>query len=90
MSNSTPLTFEAFQTLLADLLHVEPALLQPEAYFITDLNVDSLRLLDLILHLEKMGVRSTLEAVWCMQTVGDAYTYCREYLTDDSIDCGSG
>jgi acyl carrier protein len=82
MSGSNPLTFESFQALLADLLHIEPALLRPDAYFITDLNVDSLSLLGLLLNLERMGVRSSLESVWRMQTVGDAYAYCREYLSD--------
>jgi len=89
MSDHIPLTFEAFQTLLADILHVEPALLQPEAYFITDLNIDSLRLLDMVLSLERMGVPTSLEAVWRMQTVGDAYACCRDYVGGGSADCGA-
>jgi acyl carrier protein len=57
---------------------VEVELLRPEAYFVTDLGVDSLRMLDLLLGLEKLGVPVTLESAWRIQTVGDAYAYCRE------------
>ena len=90
MSDHHPLTFEAFQTLLADILHIEPALLQPEAYFITDLNVDSLRLLDMVLTLERLGVPASLESVWRMQTVSDAYACCRGYLSDSSMSSKAG
>jgi len=73
-----PFTFEAFQALLAELLKVDVQELRPEAYFITDLGVDSLRLLNMLLGLEELGFHASLEALWRIQTVGDAYQVCQE------------
>ena len=64
----------------ADLLKIDAEQIKPEAYFITDLNVDSLRLLDMMLGLEKRGFRVALESVWQIQTVGEAYAYCQQQL----------
>ncbi len=74
-SYSEPLTFEAFRALLADLLHVEAELVKSEAYFITDLGVDSLRMFGLMLYLERLGVKLPLESLWRIQTVGEAYQH---------------
>ncbi len=79
MSMHEPLSFEAFRTMLADLLHVDESRITPEAYFVTDLGVDSLRMLKLLLKLEAMGVEFRLEIAPRIQTVGDAYAwYCQE------------
>ena len=78
MSQPEPLTFAAFQAMLADVLAVDTALLTPEAYFITDLGIDSLRIIRALLRLDQMGFRLSLESVWRIQTVGDAYCYYRE------------
>jgi len=67
------LTFEQFQALLADVLHVEQEHLKPEAYFITDLGVDSVRLVEVMLRLEKLGLELSPDLVWRIQTVGEAY-----------------
>jgi len=77
-----PLAFEAFQVMLADLLQVDVAQLTPEAYFVTDLGIDSLRLLQVLLRLEQMGFKLSLESVWRIQTVGDAYRYYQEQVGD--------
>jgi acyl carrier protein len=74
-----PLSFAAFQALLADILHMDAERLRPEAYFITDLGVDSLRMVEVLLRLEKMGVEVSPQAAWEIQTVEDAYGYyCRQ------------
>lgn len=80
MRQPEPLSFEDFRAILADLLHVNPAQVTPEAYFVTDLGVDSLRMLKLLLKLEQMGVEFRLEAAPRIQTVGDAYDYYRQEL----------
>lgn len=74
------LSFEEFRALLADLLQVNPAKVTPEAYLVTDLGVDSLRLLNLLLKLEQMGIPFRLEVAPRIQTVGEAYAYCRQEL----------
>jgi acyl carrier protein len=75
---SPPLSFEQFQTLLADILHVEAVQVQPEAYFVTDLGVDSVRLVEMMLRLESLGVEISPDLVWRIQTVGEAYRYYQE------------
>ncbi len=59
--------------MLAGLLDVDAARLTPDAYFITDLGVDSLRLADIMLRLEELGVEVSPDLAWEVQTVGDAY-----------------
>jgi acyl carrier protein len=78
MPQLEPLSVEAFQALLADLLEVDVAQLTPEAYFVTDLGIDSLRMIQVLLRMEQMGLRLSLESVWRIQTVGDAYRYYQE------------
>jgi acyl carrier protein len=78
MTSLELLSFEDFQAVLADLLNVDLAQLAPEAYFITDLGVDSLRMVQMLLRLEEMGVELSLESAWQIQTVGDAYRYYQQ------------
>jgi acyl carrier protein len=70
-----PLTFEEFQILLAEVLHVEPVQVRPEAYFITDLGVHSVRLVEVMLILETLGLELSPDLVWRIQTVDDAFRY---------------
>ncbi len=78
MTQLEQLSFPAFQALVAEILEVDPARLTPEAYFITDLGVDSLRLADILLRLEDLGVVVSPDLVWQVQTVGDAYRVYQE------------
>jgi acyl carrier protein len=73
-----PLAFEEFQSLMAEVLHVEVAQVQPEAYFVSDLGVDSVRLVEVMLRLEALGLELSPDLVWRIQTVGDAYQYFQE------------
>lgn len=80
MPQSEPLSFVAFQAILAELLKVDTVRLRPEAYFITDLGVDSLRLVEILLRLEELGVEISPDLAWEIQTVGDAYEYYRAQI----------
>ena len=80
LPGSPPLSFPEFRVLLADLLRAEPAQLLPDACLVTDLGVDSLRLVELLLRLEELGVEISPDAVWEIETVGDAYHYYRSQL----------
>ncbi len=70
-----PLSFDQFKATLAEVLMVDPAKLVPEAYFITDLAVDSIRMVELLLRIEEMGFKIPPDAAWEIQTVGDAYDF---------------
>ena len=80
MSLPESLSFEAFQAMLAELLEVEEAQLTPEAYFVTDLGVDSLRMIQVLLKLEQMGFKVSIGSAWRIQTVSDAYRFYREQV----------
>ena len=73
-----PATFQAFQAMLAELLDVDPARLSRDAYFVTDLGVDSFRMLSLLFRLEELGIELAFESAWEIQTVGDAYRVYQE------------
>jgi acyl carrier protein len=75
MSTAKILSFEEFQTMLAELLSLDATLLKTEAYFITDLGIDSLRLAEILLRLEDLGLEISPDLAWELQTVGDAYNF---------------
>ncbi len=83
MSQIEPLSFEDFQAMLADLLRLDAALIRPEAYFITDLGVDSLRLAEILLYLEELGLEISPDLAWQIQTVGDAYEYYQQQVAGE-------
>jgi acyl carrier protein len=73
-----PIPFEQFRALVADMLHVRLEQVTPEAYFVTDLGVDSIRMVEVLLRLESMGLPLSPELAWRIQTVDDAYRYYQE------------
>jgi acyl carrier protein len=73
--NKEAMSFEEFRATLAEVLLIDEAKLQPEASFLNDLQVDSIRWLEMALTIEKLGVQIPTEALWDIQTVGDAYQY---------------
>jgi acyl carrier protein len=85
MPQLEPLSFEAFQTMLADVLALDVAQVRPEAYFITDLGVDSIRMVEVLLRLEEMGLELSPDATWQIQTVGDAYRYYQEQVSGQDL-----
>lgn len=69
------LSFEEFRNVMAESLIMNPEQLVPEAHFITDLAVDSIRFVELYLKFQELGINIPEDAVWEIQTVGDAYNY---------------
>ena len=65
--------FEDFKRILAEELQIEESRIVPEATFLGDLLIDSIKLVELMLRLEEMGLTIPLEAAWDVETVGDAY-----------------
>jgi acyl carrier protein len=78
-----PLTFKEFQDFLADILEVDPELLKPQAYFVTDLGVDSLKLTEMLLQFQALGLELSPNLAWLIQTVGEAYQYYQEQAASD-------
>lgn len=81
-----PLSFDEFRQVLVEVLRVSPARTVPEAHFVGDLGVDSIRMVELILRMEELGLEIPTHAVWEIQTVGDAYNYYRDHITDGEGD----
>jgi len=78
MSTRERESFDEFQALLADLLQLDEAQITPDAYFVTDLGVDSLRMFRLLFHLSDLGIDLPLSSALQIPTVEDAYSL---YLT---------
>lgn len=74
-----PITFEEFRRLVAQELQVEEEQVVAEASFVQDLRADSVRLVELLLHLEEEGISIPLEEAWNVETVGDAYRLYAEH-----------
>ena len=70
---TSKLTFEGFRKILARELEVDEERIVPEASFFSDLCVDSIRMVDMMLRLEELGISIPLEVAWQIETVGDAY-----------------
>ena len=66
-------TYDEFIVVLADVLLVQPEKLTPKTSFTNDLYIDSLKLVEMALRIEQLGVSIPTEAYWEIQTVGDAY-----------------
>jgi acyl carrier protein len=75
-----PVTFEEFKRMLVDILQVDEEKVVPEASFVSDLMVDSIKLVELMLGLEENGINIPIEAAWDVQTVGDAYRVYKESM----------
>ena len=73
-----PIPFEEFQNIVAEELQVEQGKVVREASFVDDLLADSIQLVELMLHMEEMGISIPMEAAWEVETVGDAYRLYRE------------
>jgi len=51
----------------------------PKASFLDDLGVDSIRMVELVLEFERIGIKIPPESVWDIQTGGDAYDFYLKY-----------
>lgn len=76
-SNAAAMTWEAFRKFLADELMISEEQVIPEASLIRDLGVDSIRLVEMLLRMEELGIKVPPGSAWKIQTVGAAYSfYC--------------
>ena len=76
-SSQGQITFDEFKRFLAEQLKIDESKVVPEASFVSDLMVDSITLVELMLGMEEKGINIPMEAAWDVQTVGDAYrVYC--------------
>ena len=73
------LSFEQFQDLVAEVLHLQPTQIQPEARFVIDLGVDSIRMAEILLRLEMLGLPLSADLIWRIETVNDAYRYYQDH-----------
>ena len=63
--------------ILVEGFEIEPALLAPGAHLISDLGLDSLDAVDLVVAIEKkFGCRLEETEVRSMRTLDDVYNYC--------------
>jgi acyl carrier protein len=83
MPQREPMSFEAFRTLLAEIVQVAPEQLVPNAYWVTDLGVDSIRMVEVLLRLQHLGLEIRPELAWQLETVGDAYALYQSQATKD-------
>jgi acyl carrier protein len=80
-------SFEEFRKLVAEELLVDEEEITPKTSFSTDLRMDSVRMVDMMLRLEEQGIRIPWEAGSQIVTVGDAYRF---YLEGASTPARSG
>ena len=73
--NKEKWTFEEFQELLSKRMGLPVERFTPEASFLDDLGIDSIRMTELMLEFDRLGINIPPEAVWDLQTVGDAYGF---------------
>ena len=76
--NAAILTLEQFRELISKELAVPKEKVVADASFIEDLLVDSIRMVEMMLRLEEMGMSIPLEAAWSIETVGDAFEQYRQ------------
>lgn len=85
-----PLSFEEFRRLLAAELQLDIEQVVPEASLVEDLLVDSIRMVDLMLRFEEMGVCIPIEEAWTITTVEDAFNCYVRAVTSHGKDLASG
>jgi acyl carrier protein len=72
-TKSESIPFDEFTVMLSEVLLVKQEKLTPETSFSNDLYIDSLKMVEMALRIEQLGVSIPTEAYWEIQTVGDAY-----------------
>jgi acyl carrier protein len=55
-----------------------------DASFVEDLMADSIKLVEMMLRMEEMGIDIPLESAWEVQTVGDAYRVYSEHASSQA------
>lgn len=75
------MSFEEFQRFLSSTLGVAESALAPEATFLVDLAIDSLKMVELMLQMERqLDIKISSDDAWTILTVGDAYEFYVEHF----------
>jgi acyl carrier protein len=67
--------------MIAEELQMEKEEVVRDATFVEDLLTDSVRLVEMMLHLEERGIEIPIDSAWEIETVGDAYELYRRHAT---------
>jgi acyl carrier protein len=86
MPDVEPINFDAFQKHLARVTGLKPESLTLETNLLVDLGLDSLKLLEVVLEFEMLGVPVSIADAWSIQTVGDAWEYYLRFAAARSAD----
>ena len=78
-SDNDPVSFEVFRDMVADALQVDKDKVVRKASFVEDLRADSIQLVEMMLHMEKIGIEIPIELAWEIETVGDAYRLYKDH-----------
>lgn len=84
------LTFDEFREQLARTFEIPVDSLHSDTHFLEDLALDSLRMLQLGMALEHLGVGMPDEMAWEIQTVGEAYAYYAARHASHAQDAAAG
>ena len=77
------MTFDEFRGFLSETLGVAEATLDPDTHFLSDLAVDSLKMVELMLQFElQLGRKVSADAAWDILTVGDAFRFYQNQAAD--------
>jgi len=76
--------FEEFRRIIARELQIEESQVVGDASFVEDLMADSIKLVEMMLRMEELGIDIPLESAWEVQTVGDAYRVYSEHASSQA------
>jgi len=77
-------TFEEFRRIIARELQIEESQVVGDASFVEDLMADSIKLVEMMLRMEELGIDIPLESAWEVQTVGDAYRVYSDHASSQA------
>ena len=88
LPENEPITFDAFQKHLSRITGLKSECFTMETNLLVDLSLDSLKLLEIVLEFEKVGVPVSMADAWSIQTVGDAWEYYQRFVSTPGIGNG--
>ena len=83
-TNQGTKTFEEFVEMVAEVMLIPKEKLTPQTSFTDDLFIDSLKLVEMALRIEQLGVTIPSEKYWDILTIDDAYKVYLEHNVTQS------